>query len=390
MNVLGTTIRILALSLFCLATALSQEEGAKDAKAPAGDKAQDKAAAPAAEGDARAAFDKKFEAWKTLLKEIRKLRLDFQSAPEAEHAKYQTQWDELMERGRNMIPELRQSALAAYEQAGGVDPQLERFLVKLLEDAVATDDYEAAYDLGTRLIERKCSDKAIYSATGVAAFCTNRYDEAESHFKQAESVNALSDTARELKPLISTQRDLWNKEQEIRKQEETANLPQVRLTTTKGEILLELFENQAPDTVGNFISLVEQGFYNGLTFHRVLPGFMAQGGDPKGDGTGGPGYQIYCECYREDYRRHFRGSLSMAHAGRDTGGSQFFLTFRPTPNLDGKHTCFGRVVEGWEVLAKIQRIDPAMPNPAIKPDKIVKAEVVRKRDHPYAPKKVDQ
>jgi cyclophilin family peptidyl-prolyl cis-trans isomerase len=165
-------------------------------------------------------------------------------------------------------------------------------------------------------------------------------------------------------------------------------LPRVKLQTTKGDIVIELFENEAPDTVGNFISLVEDGFYNDLSFHRVLKNFMAQGGDPKGDGTGGPGYNIYCECYKPDYRRHFQGSLSMAHAGRDTGGSQFFLTFRQTPHLNGRHTCFGRVIEGMDVLSRLQRVNPEMPGDET-PDKIVKAEVVRKRDHAYAPRKVE-
>ena len=112
------------------------------------------------------------------------------------------------------------------------------------------------------------------------------------------------------------------------------------MKTSEGDIEIELFENEAPNTVLNFITLVDKGFYNGLKFHRVLPGFMAQGGDPKGDGTGGPGYTIPCECYQPDHRLHFRGSLSMAHAGRDTGGSQFFLTFVPTQHLDGMHTGF--------------------------------------------------
>ena len=114
---------------------------------------------------------------------------------------------------------------------------------------------------------------------------------------------------------------------------------------------------------------------------------QAQGGCPEGTGTGGPGYNIYCECYDKTYRKHFRGSLSMAHAGRDTGGSQFFLTFRPTTHLDGRHTVFGRVVKGMDVLAKLQRRDPSKPAQQ-QPDKILTAEVIRKRDHAYEPTKV--
>jgi cyclophilin family peptidyl-prolyl cis-trans isomerase len=112
---------------------------------------------------------------------------------------------------------------------------------------------------------------------------------------------------------------------------------------------------------------------------------MAQGGDPTGSGSGGPGYHIACECYRDDARHHFRGTLSMAHAGRDTGGSQFFLTFVRTSHLDGKHTAFGRVIEGLDVLSHIQRVDPQQPS-GVQPDEIVKATVVRKRDHEYQPK----
>ncbi|MHC4403606.1 MAG: peptidylprolyl isomerase [Planctomycetota bacterium] len=164
-------------------------------------------------------------------------------------------------------------------------------------------------------------------------------------------------------------------------------MPRVLLKTSKGDVVVELLENEAPQAVANFVSLVESGFYDGLAFHRVLPGFMAQGGCPKGDGTGGPGYNIYCECHAANHRKHFRGSLSMAHAGRDTGGSQFFLTFLPTSHLNGRHTVFGRVIKGFEVLEKLQRRSPSDPGP--KPaDKIVKAQVLRKRDHAYEPTKV--
>ncbi|NLF08042.1 MAG: peptidylprolyl isomerase [Pirellulaceae bacterium] len=159
------------------------------------------------------------------------------------------------------------------------------------------------------------------------------------------------------------------------------------MKTSKGDITLELFENEAPNTVANFISLAEKGFYDGLTFHRVMAGFMAQGGDPAGNGTGGPGYSIACECYKPNHRCHFRGSLSMAHAGRDTGGSQFFLTFAPRPNLNGLHTVFGRVIDGMDVLAEIQRRNPD-DKEAAAPDRIVKVEVIRKRPHEYAPVKM--
>jgi len=134
------------------------------------------------------------------------------------------------------------------------------------------------------------------------------------------------------------------------------NLPVVAMETDKGKIVLELYKNDAPGTVDNFEKLVKKGFYNGIKFHRVIPGFMIQGGDPKGNGTGDAGYKIKCEI-DNNRRRHQRGSLSMAHAGRDTGSCQFFICHVPTPHLDGKHTVFGQVIEGIEVVDKIQMGD---------------------------------
>ncbi len=128
--------------------------------------------------------------------------------------------------------------------------------------------------------------------------------------------------------------------------------------TSKGLMKVELFEKDAPGTVKNFCDLIEKGFYNGLTFHRVIPDFVIQGGCPLGTGTGGPGYKIKCELDGEN-QYHDKGVLSMAHAGKDTGGSQFFICHsrRNTAHLDRKHTCFGKVVEGLEVIDQIQQGD---------------------------------
>jgi cyclophilin family peptidyl-prolyl cis-trans isomerase len=185
----------------------------------------------------------------------------------------------------------------------------------------------------------------------------------------------------------------WVKEQEIREQEAAADdLPRVKLTTSKGDIIVELYENEAPETVANFISLVQKGFYDNLLFHRVLSTFMAQTGCPVGDGTSGPGYTIYDECERPDARRHFRGVLSMAAKPNtpNSGGSQFFITFVPAPSLDGRHTVFGRVIEGMDVVTSLQRIDPADEQAKkVEPDRILSAEVLRARDHEYLPHKVE-
>lgn len=128
--------------------------------------------------------------------------------------------------------------------------------------------------------------------------------------------------------------------------------------TEKGNMKVEFFEKDAPNTVNNFCDLAKKGFYDGLTFHRVIPDFVIQGGCPEGTGSGGPGYKIKCELEGGN-QFHDRGVLSMAHAGKDTGGSQFFICHsrKNTAHLDRRHTCFGKVVEGLEIIDSIREDD---------------------------------
>ncbi len=130
------------------------------------------------------------------------------------------------------------------------------------------------------------------------------------------------------------------------------------IITNKGTLKVEFFEKDAPNTVKNFTDLAKKGFYNGLTFHRVIPDFVVQGGCPNGTGTGGPGYKIKCELDGEN-QYHEKGVLSMAHAGRDTGGSQFFIVLSRTntAHLDRNHTCFGKVIEGLDIIEDLRQGD---------------------------------
>lgn len=143
--------------------------------------------------------------------------------------------------------------------------------------------------------------------------------------------------------------------------------------TTKGNIVMELYPDEAPQTVNSFVYLIRHHFYDGINFHRVIQDFMAQTGDPLGNGTGGPGYQFEDEF--NAHRHDKKGVLSMANRGPNTNGSQIFMTFAPTPHLDGKHTVFGQVVEGLDVLDKLTRIQPGYPGT---PDKIERAYVLQK------------
>ena len=135
-------------------------------------------------------------------------------------------------------------------------------------------------------------------------------------------------------------------------------MSKAEIHTAKGVMKIEFFDKDAPNTVANFLKLAKSGFYDGVTFHRVIPDFVIQGGDPTGSGAGGPGYKIDCELTGEN-QFHDRGVLSMAHAGRNTGGSQFFVCHsrNNTAHLDRNHTCFGKVYEGLEVIDAIRQGD---------------------------------
>ena len=156
----------------------------------------------------------------------------------------------------------------------------------------------------------------------------------------------------------------WSKPPEM--EIDPAKNYKARMETDKGTMVGELFADKAPKTVNNFVFLSRQGFYDGIIFHRVIADFMAQGGDPTGKGSGGPGYRFADE-FNASLKHDKPGTLSMANAGPGTNGSQFFITHVPTPWLDGKHTVFGRVVEGMDVLMSIPPRDPGRPEyPGVK------------------------
>ncbi len=282
-------------------------------------------------------------------------------------------------------------------KSGGGQPNLvEQILGMLLQENRFADVMSVA----DKLVEAKDVNPRVLVIDSMAHFYCNDFEPARGLTKRAAVADpATAAGAEAFAKTCDECGTSWKKELAIRAREAKANdLPRVLLKTSKGDIVLELFENEAPNTVANFISLVEAKKYDGTKFHRVLPNFMAQGGDPNtldddpgNDGGGGPGYTITCECGTDKARQHFQGSLSMAHAGKDSGGSQFFLTCVPTPHLnwapdkkDSNHTVFGRVVEGLDVVLALRQRDPDQGRDA---DFIEYAKVLRKRDHKYVPVK---
>ena len=398
-----STLLVLILAATIATESAAQEKDAKKDEAKPAAKAKEKPVEkPAAKteekpgekpaetsGDPMERFAQAYKKWNEVDTKLNDLSRQYQLAPSSEErGVLRERYQKLVTESEKLLPELRAAAEAAFAAAPGKEQEVTKILMGMMAYDYRRDDYDAVLKNAQKLVDAKVEDPALYAIAGVAAFRANDYDTAEKYLPIAEKADKLDAEGKQCLADLPKEKELWAKEQAVRtKEQEAGDLPRVKLETSKGTIVIELLENEAPQTVGNFVNLVETKSYDGKTFHRVLSGFMAQGGDPTGDGTGGPGYQIPCECYREDHRLHFRGTLSMAHAGKDTGGSQFFLTFRRTPHLDGKHTVFGRVVEGMEVLAKLQRRNPEARTPP-EPDKIVTASVLRKREHEYQPTKV--
>lgn len=288
--------------------------------------------------------------------------------------------------------DVRAEAYLIYQKNELALPDLERLvrlrptdlplILKVARCQYSLNHYERAAENFGKFLEKNEQDLGAKLVRARCECFSQKFESAVAHYDEilkGEIDAEVRSQAAQLQELARNNIAHWKKEQEIRAREGKADdLPRVRLTTSKGDIEIELLENEAPNTVANFIELVTKKFYDGLKFHRVMPEFMAQGGDPAGNGTGGPGYRFKDEL-PEGYRRHFRGTLSMANSGADTNGSQFFITYIPTEWLNGKHTVFGRVISGQDAADALQI-----------GDQIVKAEVIRKRGHEYKVVRVEE
>lgn len=348
-------------------------------------------------GPARTKYEATLEEWRGILKTLQQLRVRYNEANISEVNGIKKEWEDAITRGNELIPQLRDDGLAAFVESPNEDNVLTQLLLKLAEDAMEKNDFDVVANMTSTMLNSGCTVRSLYNLAGISMFCVHEFEVAKVFLTKAQELEEISEMAiGDLKD-IDSYIEFWNREQEIRTAEaEADNLPRITFKTTRGDIVIELFENEAPGTVGNMVSLVSSGFYDNLKFHRVLPNFMAQGGCPKGDGTGGPGYEILDECDPATHpsrRIHFAGTLSMANQGTpNTGGSQFFITVRPTSFLNNKHTVFGRVIEGLDVVRALQQIDPEKPDPSVTADRILEAVVTRTGLKPveeYLPAKVN-
>ncbi len=326
-------------------------------------------------GPALARFRKLSEQAQNYYKQFQTLQQEYPKATPARQKEIRDQAQKMAETMQSFKKPLIEAAKAAFKEAPNKDKDVHDFLLNSIIVLLDYDDYEVALAEANDLIKSGMLDSSIFEIAGYAAYNTSNYKFAEQAIAMAAKKGELKAPSKMVLENLPYYKEAWIKEKAARDaNDQNKDCPIVKMETSAGTMTIQLFANEAPNTVANFLELVNKGFYNGLTFHRVMQSFMAQGGDPKGDGSGGPGYCIPCETDNPLARKHFRGSLSMAHAGKDTGGSQFFITFVPTKHLDGVHTVFGRVIGGMDVLAKIQR-EPDAKAPGMEPTVINKITV---------------
>lgn len=326
--------------------------------------------------------------------ELATIRTQF-SAPDADRRELANKFTVLVnEFSLKVEPRLTELAEERFNKDSKDVEAGEFFLAQLYKK----NRFSKAVEVGDKLLTAGKPSPFVRNTTGLAHFAVHNFSKAIEVLEAARKDGDLDpEKGKAYLEYAGDYVELWEQEQKIRKAEAAApdaeKNPTVMMKTSKGDIEIELFENEAPNTVANYIELIESKKYDGVKFHRVIPGFMIQGGDPNSidddpsdDGQGGPGYTIKCECHTDKARMHFAGCLSMAHAGRDTGGSQFFITHLPTPHLNRgmsgfrpPHTCFGRVTKGMDAVAAM----------AVG-DKIESVKVIRKRDHEYKAEKVEK
>ena len=305
--------------------------------------------------------------------------------------------DALQAKNEVLKTQLEAAALKAFQVEPANNPMAARYVYSLLVHCLDGTGGNHIFDPQRGLEIADMMLKADLSNGNIrfeeVAFQAFRASYAIQDFSRAElMLKKIEDQGTPILPKYSKEladaKEKWQRELMIRRLESNANdLPRVKLETSEGDILVELFENHAPHTVGNFISLVEKNFYNELEFFIVRPGEFAKTGCQHNNGTGDPGYNIPCECFSEQIRHHFTGTLSMSTTKRNTGGSQFFITHQPNPIFDGRHTAFGRVVQGMDVVYKL-RMSNGINAVNGEPSSILKATVIRKRNHAYAPSRV--
>ena len=352
----------------------------------------------AAQDDLQQQFQDSVEELRSAIKEAKFLGAKYYHSPADEAEEWEAKWVKAGERGAVAAEKMKASAIGLLLKKADPDPKIVTLCHSIARKLFDEGDYEYAFEVAKRLVELDPRESSYDVLLARAAVMTNRF-EIVKEFVDYDPDELSQIPKKELETFknVAELKQDYDRELELRAQEQQAgDLPQVELETTCGKIVIELFENQAPQTVGNFINLVESGFYDGILFHRVLKGFMAQAGSFTMRGPQSMSYTIYDEFDTDEARHHFRGSVSMATIPGvpNSGSSQFFICFAPQTMLDGHHTVFGRVISDMKVLDDLAitvKTDAEGQEELLEdvmPDQIKSARVLRKRDHEYEPVRV--
>jgi len=345
-------------------------------------------------------FEAKRKVWEQTLVEMKRIQIQHNNGVD-KSAKNMDRFYELRDRARGELKELFMAAERFFLQRRD-EFNTASLLATVIDYRRESSYYEDSFEAAKLLIEVGVTMPFLEQMAARAAFIDGKFDEVMPIYQRYVESNGpekLENIDKLIVGILDFYPQWWEEELQARAADEAAgDLPRVMLQTTSGPVVIELFEDQAPNTVANFIQLVESGFYDDTEFYQVIDNLLALGGDPTGDGSGTSGRFIADEYDRPDIRRIFRGSLLMAKrpAGPDStefipdsASSQFMITLMPIAPKVMQQTVFGRVIEGMDVVCSFRRVDPAEKKEQqviLPPDRIISAKVLRKRDHDYSVK----
>lgn len=337
-------------------------------------------------------------AWAEVIVQLQHAQMHYNNGPLATMNQYRDLFRELEPESRRLYEELLAHVVTMLEARPGGAPILWDFVVRTMEHRGRMDWYEG---LGkpALMLAQVLNEGELPKFPSVAAralICEGMFEEARPFLEKMMQVQEPDEQDIRLLVTLDVLQESWQAEQE-RLANDPDDLPLVELQTTRGRVLIELYEDQAPNTVANFVQLVEEGFYDGLAFYQVLDRLFAMTGDPFGDGTGDSGHKIPDESDHPDARSSLRGSLVMAKLAPtgsqtgetipDTASSQLMILLLPITMDTGQYTVFGRVTEGMDAISYLNRQTlegKSEDQITAPPDRIVTATVIRKRDHDYA------
>jgi len=348
------------------------------------------------------AFIKARDAWSDTLVEMKSVGIRYSNdedrSPEAKKEYYK-----LRDLGRQQMNDVFDRAVDLFLARKG-DFESGSLLATMLEYREDLSIYENSLEAAEALLETDLTYPFLYKIAARSAFVEGKFDRVMKHYEAFVKVNGpekLDKVDNMIVNVLPIYPDLWKRELELCELEAKADdLPRVLIETTRGPITIELFENEAPNTVANFIKLVEDGYYDGADFYQVIDDLLALGGDPVGDGSSTSGKFIPDEHELPNARLFFRGSLVMAKMPNpqdksnylpNSASSQFVIALMPLIQLKPSQTVFGRIIDGMEVVATFRRVDPSAKKEKsiqMPPDRIITAKVIRKRDHKYEVKYV--